>query len=318
MIDRKRALDLTLVALISVCWGLNWPSVKIVLTQIPPWTLRSIGFAVGAAVLFAFARLRGESLAVPPGERWPLLGVALLNMAGFNVCSAFGQMNMATSGAAIIAYTMPAWAMLLAIPLLGERPGPRQWAGLLCGLTGLAVLLGPDLARVGALPLGPAFMLTAALCWALGNVLMKRTVWTMRPAAVTGWQFALSLPVVLPFALVLEPVPTLALEPRVAVALALHLLIAMAGGYLLWFSIVQRLSVAQASVSSLIVPVLGVTSAILVLGVTPPLRTYPSLALILCAVLLVVMVRNPPRTVSESAETRTAGPSPRSIIRRRC
>jgi len=70
MISRARALDLSLVGLISVCWGLNWPAVKIILTQIQPWTLRSLGFAVGAAVLFAYARSRGESLAVPRGQRW--------------------------------------------------------------------------------------------------------------------------------------------------------------------------------------------------------------------------------------------------------
>ena len=291
MISRARALDLMLVGLISVCWGLNWPAVKVALTQIPPWTLRSIGFAVGAVLLFAYARMRGESLAIPRGQRGPLIAVALLNMAGFNVCSAFGQMNMATSGAAIIAYTMPAWATLLAIPILGERPTPRQWLGLGCGLVGLAVLLGPDLAQVGALPAGPAFMLTAALCWALGSVLMKRTAWTMGPNAITGWQFAISLPVVLPFALALDPAPTLALEPRVAVALVFHLLVAMVGGYLLWFAIVRRLSVAQASVSSLIVPVVGVSGAIFVLGETPPMRTFVALAMILCAVLLVVMVR---------------------------
>lgn len=294
MISRARALDLTLVALISVCWGLNWPAVKIMLTQIPPWTMRSLGFAVGAAVLFAVARMRGESLAVPRGQRTLLVAVALLNMAGFNICSAFGQMNMATSGAAIIAYTMPAWAMLLSIPLLGDRPTARQWMGLACGLAGLAVLLGPDLARLGALPLGPAFMLTGALCWAMGSVLQKKTRWTMGPTAFTGWQFAISLPVVLPFALALDPVPTLALEPRVMAALVFHLLVAMVGGYLLWFAILRRLSVAQASISSLIVPVVGVSGAILVLGETPPLRTFLALALILCAVLLVVMVRNAP------------------------
>lgn len=311
MISRARALDLLLVGLISVCWGLNWPAVKIILTQIPPWTLRAVAFAVGAAVLFAYAGLRGEPLAVPRRERAPLVAVALLNMAGFNICSAFGQLNMATSGAAIIAYTMPAWAMLLAIPLLGERPGPRQWAGLLCGLAGLAVLLGPDLARIGALPLGPAFMLTGALCWALGSVLMKRTSWTMRPATVTGWQFAIALPVVLPFALLLEPAPTAALEARVVVALVFHLLIAMAGGYLLWFAIVRRLSVAQASVSSLIVPVVGVTGAILILGETPPLRTFLSLALILCAVLLVVMVRDRRPATENSIELIANGPKAR-------
>ncbi|HYG90603.1 MAG TPA: DMT family transporter [Azospirillum sp.] len=289
MITRARAYDLTLIALISVCWGFNWPAVKLILSEIPPWTLRTIGFAFVGAVLLAYARLRGEALAVPRGERLPLVGVALLNIAGFNVCSAFGQMNMATSGAALIAYTMPAWAMLLAIPLLGERPGPVQWLGLSCGLGGLAVLLGPDLMRIGALPLGPAFMLGAALCWALGSVLLKRTAWTMAPATATGWQFAISLPVVLPFAVQLEPAPSVMPEPRVLAALGFHLLFAMTGGYLLWFSIVRRLSVTQASVGSLIVPVVGVIGAIVVLGEVPPLRTYLALALILFAVLLVVM-----------------------------
>ncbi|MCW2238613.1 DMT family transporter [Azospirillum canadense] len=292
MISRARALDLALVAMISVAWGLNWPAVKIMLSQIPPWTMRSISFAATAAVLFAVARWRGESLAVPRAERGPLVAAALLNIAGFNILATFGQLNMATSGAAIIAYTMPAWGTLLAIPLLGERPGRLQWLGLLCGLAGLGVLLGPDLARLGALPLGPAFMLGAALSWALGSMVLKRTRWTIGSAAVNGWQFALSLPLTLPIALALEPAPTLALEPRVAVALAYHLLISMAGGYLLWFAILKRMSVAQATVSSLVVPVIGVSGAILLLGETPPLRTYVALALIVGAVLLVVLVGN--------------------------
>ncbi|MBP2291485.1 DMT family transporter [Azospirillum rugosum] len=303
MISRARALDLALVAMISVAWGLNWPAVKIVLSQIPPWTMRSISFVVAAAELFALAHWRGESLAVPRGERLPLVTAAMLNIAGFNILATFGQLNMATSGAAIIAYTMPAWGTLLAIPLLGERPGRRQWLGLLCGLAGLGVLLGPDLARLGALPLGPAFMLGAALSWALGSMVLKRTRWTIGPAAVIGWQFALSVPVTLPIALALEPAPTLALEPRVAVALAFHLLISMAGGYLLWFAILKRMSVAQATVSSLIVPVIGVSGAILLLGETPPLRTYVALALIVGAVLLVVLV-------GDRREPAAAGPVP--------
>lgn len=292
MISRARAIDLALIAMISVAWGLNWPAVKIVLSQIPPWTMRSISFAVSALVLFALVRWRGESLAVPRGQRVPLAAAAMLNIAGFNILAAFGQMNMATSGAAIIAYTMPAWGTLLAIPLLGERPGGRQWLGLLCGLSGLAVLLGPDLVTLGTLPLGPALMLGAALSWALGSMVLKRTRWTIGPVALTGWQFALSLPMALPIAMALEPAPTLALEPRVAAALAFHLLVAMVGGYLLWFAILRRMSVAQATVSSLIVPVIGVSGAILLLGETPPLRTYLALALILGAVLLVVLVRD--------------------------
>ena len=89
-----------------------------------PYALGGAGpsaWAVARLPYSALARVRGHSLHVPRGR--PRLHVAmagLLNVAGFNLCSAFAQLGTSTSRAAICAYTMPIWTILLARPVLGS------------------------------------------------------------------------------------------------------------------------------------------------------------------------------------------------------
>src|SRR3546814_12053037 len=60
--------------------------------------------------------------------------------------------------AVIIAYTMPLWAVMLARLTLGDPITPGRLIGLLFGLGGLAILIGPDLRALGAAPAGAAFI----------------------------------------------------------------------------------------------------------------------------------------------------------------
>lgn len=200
---------IALVAAIGLFWGGNWPAVKTILSQLPPLTLRAIGFSTGAIVLLGWARLRGLRLWVPLGELPWLATIGLLIILLFNLCTAFAQLLMPTSRAAIMAFTMPIWATLIAIPVLGERPGPRQIAGLFLGMTGLGVLLGPEAVRGDGGPvLGPIAILIAAVSWALGSVLMKRRgQWSSHAVVVTGWQYAISAVPMIIMALVLESPP---------------------------------------------------------------------------------------------------------------
>ncbi len=64
-------LGLVLLALLSLGWGLNWPIMKIALSEIPPLTFRTICTFGGAAGLFALCRLTGIRLAVPRGRQAP-------------------------------------------------------------------------------------------------------------------------------------------------------------------------------------------------------------------------------------------------------
>src|SRR3546814_12664021 len=106
-------------------------------------------------------------------------------------------MKMEAGRAVIIAYTMPLWAVMLARLTLGDPITPGRLSGLLFGLGGLAILIGPDLRALGAAPAGAAFMLGAAISWAIGTIAVKRSAWTIPTIMLTGWQPTLGgLPVI--------------------------------------------------------------------------------------------------------------------------
>src|SRR5438105_11859519 len=96
-----------LVLLLAFAWGFNWIATAFALEETPPWSLRFAGTALGAITLIAAARLTGRRLAVSRAEFWHLALAGFFNVAAFNICAAFAQLNGATSRAIIINYSMP-------------------------------------------------------------------------------------------------------------------------------------------------------------------------------------------------------------------
>lgn len=295
--DRPALATLALIAAIGLFWGGNWPAVRFILRDLPPFTLRAIGFTAGALMLLGGARWRGLPLRIGARE-WPWLAVTgLFTILGFNLGTAFAQLRMPTSQAAIIAFTMPCWALLMGWGVLGDRPRPRQWLGLATGQLGLAVLLAPAaLAARGEDLVGPLIMLGAALSWALGTVLIKRRGhWEGHPVVITGWQFALcAVPMV---ALMLgreSPPPPTVWHGATWLALSYHLLFSICVAQMLWFRHVNRLTLGEATVSTLIIPVIGVGSAGLLLGEPLTPRVLTALLLTLAAIAIVMLGRRSP------------------------
>ncbi|WFM72852.1 EamA family transporter [Halomonas sp. CKK8] len=288
--------SLALILAIGLFWGGNWPAVRFILRDLPPFTLRAIGFSAGALVLLGWARWRGLPLRVGGGE-WPWLAVTgLFTILGFNLATAFGQLRMPTSQAAIIAFTMPCWALLMAWGLLDQRITRRQWSGLACGQAGLLVLLGPAALAGGSQGLlGPLIMLVAAISWALGTVLIKRRgTWQSHAVVVTGWQFAICAVPMIVMMVALEPMPRPGdWHTTTWLALAYHLLFSITIAQMLWFMNVNRLSVAQATISTLIIPTVGVSSSILLLGEPLSAKVFIALMLTLAAVAIVMLHRRP-------------------------
>src|SRR4051794_40245719 len=133
MRDQSSAARQTLI-LVTIIWGLNWPSARFGLQDFSPWIFRTISFGVSALFLLAIAKRQGISLYIERGAaRRPLAVAGLLSIGGFGVLAAFAQLATTTSRTAICAYTMPIWATLLACLFLGERIDARRSGALLIG-----------------------------------------------------------------------------------------------------------------------------------------------------------------------------------------
>ena len=238
--DRPSREGIALLASLTLFWGVNWPAMKLAVNDIDPWTFRTLCLVAGGAGLLLIARLSGSRrIAIPRADLMPLLLASLLNVTGWHLGTAFGLTFMGAGRASIIAFTMPVWASLFGVVLLGERLTRARVAGLALGVAGLGFLLVPEVGKIGASPWGAVFMLAAAACWAAGTVVVKARRWGMGTAALSGWQIVLGgIPVLIGWAVAGRP-ETLLTASWPSLAGALYaMLIPMVYCYWAWFRVV--------------------------------------------------------------------------------
>lgn len=281
---------LALVAAVTVLWGLNWPAMKIAVTDIPPWTFRSACVLGAGLTLLALARLAGEEVRLERPLWWPLCLAAFSGVTAWQMLTAYGLMYMGSGRAAIIAFTMPLWAALLGALFLRERITGRVLGALALGMAGMALLLGEDFARVGASPLGAGLMLVAALCWGASTVATKAWDWRIGTMALSGWQLVIGgLPILAAWAWLEAPVDLSETGLSAILALLYVVFVALVFCFTAYLRLVRRLPASVAAISTLAIPVVGLASSAMLLGEPVGLREAGALLFILAALALVLM-----------------------------
>jgi drug/metabolite transporter (DMT)-like permease len=267
---------------LAILWGLNWPAVKIGLSEVPPFALRMGGMGAGGLILLAVALAGGRSLRIARRDWVPLVVGGFLSITVFNLAVVFAQLNTTTSRAAILTFTTPLWAIVLAYLVLGERLDRARIAALVIGLAGIGVLASPIF--TGAInPLGVLFPVVAAVSWAAGSVYLKRQPLGGDRMVAIGYQLLLAAGIAaIGFAASGEVLPT-RLSPGTALAIAYHVIGATALAYLLWFTLLDRLTVGAAAMTTFAIPVVGVASAMVLVGDRPGLLDYVGFAAVITA-----------------------------------
>ncbi len=275
----------------ALAWGLNWPVMKALMAEWPVYWFRVFSLLGATALLLAVAAAQRDRL-LPSRAEWPRIGIAsILNVVSWTAVAPLSLFWLQASEAAILAYTMPIWANVLAWPLLGERPGWSRIAGLLLGLAGVALLLAGTLLDVAGgaladkLP-GVAAVLCTALMFACGAIYTKRFPILMPPVPLVAWQLFLGLGPVLLIALAFEPPDFHRVTGFGWFCLAYSAAIAQCVAYLSWFGALRRLPAGTATIGALLVPVIGVVSSGMALGEPLGARHFVALALTLSGVVL--------------------------------
>jgi drug/metabolite transporter (DMT)-like permease len=277
------------LASLTLAWGFNWTAMKVALAQVPPWTFRSLCLGLGAAVLFTALRAGGQRLIFPSGQWGRLWMLALLNITSWNMLVAFGVGMIPSGRAAILAYTMPVWAVPLSVWLLGERITRAKLAGLALGLGGLALLLAESFVGLGRAPLGSLLVLGAALSWALGTVLQKRFPVRLPVGLYTAWIMLLGGVPIFAGALIFDDWGGLRnVGAKAWLGTAYNVVIAFAFAHWAWIKIATSVPVSVFSISMLLIPVVGVVCGMLFLGERPAWAEYAALGLVLAALLTVL------------------------------
>ena len=272
-----RAVGFLCLFVTSAGWGINWPAMKVLLREWPPLFARGVAGLAAAAILAVVAWRIGESLRLPAGIGRRLTVAAFLNVFAWMGFTTLSLTWVSAGQGALLVYTMPAWALLLAWPIHGRRPGPRAVVGLVLCFAGILTLFGGGIAlRVDQLP-GVLSALAAAILFALGTIVVAPL--PLAPFAAVTWQLVVGCVPMVALGLALEHPRIDALSTRGAALMAYMTIVPMGVCYLTWFAALRRLPGEVASMVTLLTPLIGVIAAAIALG--EPLGARQAAALVL-------------------------------------
>jgi len=190
---------------LSVLWGGSFFFVEVALEELGPLTVVTGRVGLAAAALVGLVYLGGGRMPLTP-RLWGAFLVmgALNNLIPFSLI-AWGQVHIDSGLASILNATTPLFTVVLAHFLTAEeRLTPGRLAGVLLGLCGVAVLIGPEaLAGLGLAGLGQVAVLAAALSYAFAGI-FGRCFKGLPPAVAAAGMLSATTVMILPLALVVE------------------------------------------------------------------------------------------------------------------
>ncbi len=162
----------SLLALLTtyVVWGSTYLGIQIALASFPPFFLMASRFLVAGALLFAWLKLRG--VPAPTLREWrDALIIGTLLLGGGMGLTALGEETVSSGLTAVFIASAPLMLAVFA-GLFGKWPTAREWAGILVGFGGVALLAaGGDFS---AHPGGVLCVLGAVASWTFGSVLAQK------------------------------------------------------------------------------------------------------------------------------------------------
>jgi drug/metabolite transporter (DMT)-like permease len=271
---------------LSVLWGGSFFFTHVALSALPPLTLVVLRVGLAALILNAVVPVLG--LAMPRGtEVWTaFLFMGLLNNVVPLSLIVWGQTHIASGLAAILNATTPLFAVLVAhVGTSDERMTGKRLAGVLVGLAGVVVMVGPVvLSGFGTNLLAQVAVLGAALSYACAGVFGRRfRRMGVPPLATAAGQVTASTILLLPIVLMVDRPWTLAM-PGASVwgAIAGAAALSTALAYVLYFRILATAGATNLLLVTFLIPVSAILVGALALGESLDPRHGLGMALIGC------------------------------------
>jgi drug/metabolite transporter (DMT)-like permease len=163
-------------AAVYLIWGSTYLAIRFAVETTPPFLMAAVRFLLSGVILYWIARARGSYR--PSLSHWKsatIVGALLL--VGGNGAVVWAEQTVPSGITALIVAILPFWIVILEWVLPGHRrPTPGIIAGLIVGIVGLSILLGPAIMsqKSEMSATGGFILILGSLSWALGSLYAKR------------------------------------------------------------------------------------------------------------------------------------------------
>jgi drug/metabolite transporter (DMT)-like permease len=186
----SRPRVVTAFAAVYIVWGSTYLAIRYAVETIPPFIMGGARYLVSGALLWAWIRSRGATR--PTRRQWRDASIAgVLMLCAGNGAVAWAEERVPSGLAALIVAVVPLWMVLLDwMRPRGTRPSALTMLGVVVGLAGLMVLIGPvDMHDAEHADLTASIVLIlGSLAWAAGSVYSRYGDQPESNALSTGMQ----------------------------------------------------------------------------------------------------------------------------------
>lgn len=260
--------DWAQLLLLGAIWGGSFFFARIAVAEMHPLALVLFRVAIAAAALHLYLLVRGPSFRLAFAHTGLFFILAFTNnVVPFSLIFA-GQTELGAGLASVLNATTPFWTLLLAnIFTSDEKLSWNKLAGIMLGIAGTAVLIGPGLLAGLGGPVWAKFALIgASLSYAAALMVARRFKGVPPPVIATG-QMTASTVMMVPVALfAVGPAGLFAASPHVWAAVVSLAVLSTAFAYILYFNLVASAGATNASLVTLIVPVSAILLGTAFLG----------------------------------------------------
>jgi len=214
----------------------------------------------------------------------PVLLLALPNIFGWHLFSILGVQELASGRAATLGFTMPIWTVLLAALFFGQGLSRRALVGMACAGAAVALLMAHEITALAGRPLGVLWMQVAAVSWALGTILRRRSTLKLPTETLTVWMMMLSSAGFWLVAPMLEPAPMWRFSTPMWAALLWGAAMNYGVAQVIWFGLARSLPPQASTFAIMAVPLVGTLSAAFIVGEVPGWLDFVAAGFIMLAI----------------------------------
>jgi drug/metabolite transporter (DMT)-like permease len=283
----------TVLVLLTLVWGVNWPIMKIGVTGFPPLTFRTICMWLGTPILAWVLLAQGLPFRIERKHWRELLTLATFNMFFWHGLIIVAVQSLTSGRAAILGYTMPMFSAVLGALVFGDRLAQRAWGGVAAASLGVVLLLWHEIANMSGKPVGVLLALGAASTWALGTQLLRRTQMPVPTLTISFWMSALTTLVMTALALLLERDQWQAPSDATWGAIVFNAVLVFGFAQAAWFYLARSLPPVASTLSVMMIPVLGVFSGAVWLGEVLHWQDWAAVGLMMVSIAAVLWPKKP-------------------------
>lgn len=262
---RRASLEL---ALLSAIWGGSYFSIEIAQAELGPIAVVLFRVAPAAALLWLVALARRLPLPRTARSWGALLVMGLLNNVLPFTLMSWGQTQIETGLVSILNATTALFGVLVAAAVFAdERLTARRLAGVLAGLAGVVLVIGPSaLVSLDPRSLAQYAVLAGALSYALASAWAKAALRGLPPVVAAAGMLTGSTLVMLPVTLLAEGAPSLTLSASTWTAIGYYSVLGTALAYLLYYRILAAAGASYLMLCTLIIPPIAILLGSTLLG----------------------------------------------------